>query len=160
MHDIRILMVCLGNICRSPIAEGLLQNHLERIGVNARVDSCGTSDWHEGEAPDKRAIKACDHYGIDISDQRSRPVTKTDFDVFDLIFAMDHSNRNDLNALAATDAQRAKIFLYLDFAGTHPDSAVPDPYYGDLSNFFEVYELLDEASGLAAQKIKALIREA
>lgn len=158
MHDIRILMVCLGNICRSPIAEGLLNDHLERLGVNARVDSCGTSDWHEGEAPDKRAIKACIHYGVDISDQRSRPLNKTDFDVFDLIFAMDHSNLNNLKEQASTAAQRAKIHLYLDFAGTAPESAVPDPYYGDLSDFFEVYELLDEASEKAAQKIKAMIK--
>lgn len=142
------------------MAEGILRDHLERLGINARIDSCGTSDWHEGEAPDKRAIAACDKYGINIADQRSRPITPTDFDVFDLIFAMDQSNLSDIQALAQNEGQKDKMQLYLEFAGTSSRLAVPDPYYGDLSNFFEVYDLLDKASAAAAQKIKKVIKEA
>lgn len=159
MNDVRILMVCLGNICRSPIAEGVLRDHLDRIGINARVDSCGTSDWHEGEAPDKRAIQACEHYGLDISNQRSRPVTKTDFDVFDYIFAMDENNYNDLMALTENETHRQKLHLYLEFAEVTTRRAVPDPYYGTITDFFEVYTLLDEASARVAQKIQAGIKE-
>lgn len=153
MKDIRILMVCLGNIYRSPMAEGVLDQHLLKHGINARVDSCGTSGWHEGEKPDKRAIHVANARGIDISQQRSRPFTLTDFDAFDLIFAMDYQNRRDLFALAKTEEHRKKIHLYLEFAGYDAPTDVPDPYYGNEADFYRVYDLLDATAEAVTQRI-------
>ena len=136
-------MVCLGNICRSPLAEGVLKHKAQKSGLNWYVDSAGTGDWHVGELPDKRSIAVAEKYGIDLTDQRARHFKKSDLDTFDLILVMDKENYSDVLRKAATDEQRKKIELIMNFARPESHEIVPDPYY---DNRFElVYELLDEA---------------
>lgn len=132
----KILMVCLGNICRSPLAEGILQSKLNRAYT---VDSAGTGDWHEGEMPDNRSVTVAKNHGIDISNQRARQIRMSDFDEFDLILAMDTSNYNNLLNLTKTKEHRMKIRMITN-------SNVPDPYYGDLADFENVYQILDKAT--------------
>lgn len=141
-------MVCLGNICRSPLAEAIVREHFAKNGIHARIDSCGTSGWHEGEKPDTRAIHVAHDRGIDLSTLRSRPFRHQDFDAFDVIFAMDRSNYNDLLEMAKTPEHREKIHLFLHFAGRDFGDDVPDPYYGNLADFYRVYDLLDRAANL------------
>ncbi|MET3731586.1 low molecular weight protein-tyrosine-phosphatase [Moheibacter stercoris] len=132
----KILMVCLGNICRSPLAEGIMRH---RTDGNWIVDSAGTGNWHVGNRPDKRSIAIAQKYGIDISTQRARQFSSKDFDQFDLIFAMDSSNYTDILELAKTDEHRSKVKLMLG------EGNVPDPYYGGDDGFEHVFQLLDEA---------------
>lgn len=147
----KLLIVCLGNICRSPLAEGILQEKLRGVQGSFEVDSAGTGGWHSGEQPDQRSIKVARMNGIDISGQRARQVTVDDFKRFDLIFAMDQNNyRNLLTAAAASDHH--KIHLFLEFAGLGPQD-VPDPWYGDFSDFEAVYHLLDQSSNKVIQRI-------
>ena len=139
-HSPRILAVCLGNICRSPIAHGLLIHHAKKMGVNVEIDSAGTISNHAGSLPDPRSIDVMIRNNHDISSQRSRIVKREDFEYYDLILAMDKSNYEDLCSLADNDAQRSKINLVL------PNGAeVPDPYFGGDSGFESVYEMLDKA---------------
>ena len=133
----RILMVCLGNICRSPLAEGILRTKLDE---QFHVDSAGTGPWHIGKAPDKRSISVAQKYGIDISTQRARQFSAKDFDDFDLILVMDASNYSDVLAMAQTENQQKKVRLILG------DRDVPDPYLGEDDGFEEVYQLLQEAT--------------
>lgn len=133
----KILMVCLGNICRSPLAEGILSSKLNHEFI---VDSAGTGDWHAGEKPDKRSIEVAKKHGIDISYQRARQIKKSDLEEFDLIFAMDESNYLNLLAMTTDEHQKEKIKMILG------DSNVPDPYYGGLSDFEHVFELLDKVT--------------
>lgn len=133
----RILMVCLGNICRSPLAEGILRTKLDE---QFHVDSAGTGPWHIGKAPDKRSISVALKYGIDISTQRARQFSAKDFDDFDLILVMDASNYSDVLAMAQTENQQKKVRLILG------DRDVPDPYFGEDDGFEEVYQLLQEAT--------------
>lgn len=133
----RILMVCLGNICRSPLAEGILRTKLDE---QFHVDSAGTGSWHIGKAPDKRSISVAQKYGIDISTQRARQFSAKDFDDFDLILVMDASNYSDVLAMAQTENQQKKVRLILG------DRDVPDPYFGEDDGFEEVYQLLQEAT--------------
>ncbi len=133
----KILMVCLGNICRSPLAEGILSSKLNHEFI---VDSAGTGDWHTGEKPDKRSIEVAKKHGIDISYQRARQIKKSDLEEFDLIFAMDESNYLNLLAMTTDEHQKEKIKMILG------DSNVPDPYYGGLSDFEHVFELLDKVT--------------
>ncbi len=136
----RILTVCLGNICRSPIAHGLLIHHANHLGLSVVIDSAGTISNHAGSLPDPRSIDVMIRNNHDISSQRSRIVKREDFEYYDLILAMDKSNYEDLCSLADNDAQRSKINLVL------PNGAeVPDPYFGGDSGFESVYEMLDEA---------------
>lgn len=147
----RILMVCLGNICRSPMAEGILRKKLDERGLNLTVDSAGTSSWHEGEQPDERAMAEMDSRGIDISHQRSRPFTVADFDHFDKIFVMDASNYENVLSLARSDGDKSKVSLILDEVNVEKGRSVPDPYYNDA--FDHVHDLLDEACEAFIQKI-------
>lgn len=150
----KILMVCLGNICRSPLAEGLLRQKLKEAGADDfEVDSAGTGGWHSGEAPDKRAIAVAAKYGLDISKQCARKFHPDDFDKFDFIFAMDASNFNDLSAMARGSTQREKLHPFLPFAGINDPSEVPDPWYGGAQDFEDVYRLLDQACEVAAAKL-------
>lgn len=137
-------MVCLGNICRSPLAEGIMKARAAEAGLPWTVDSAGTGYWHTGELPDRRSIQVGRKYGIDITDQRARQFQPDDFDRFDRIFVMDVNNRRDVLILAKTEEHRSKVSLILD--ETHPgeDRSVPDPYYDD-NGFEAVYEMLDEA---------------
>ena len=138
-------MVCLGNICRSPLAEGILKH---KLGENYFVDSAGTINYHEGSQPDLRSIKTASKNGIDISTQKSRPITKLDFDKFDLIFCMDKNNYKDVLKLA-DDSQKHKVRLILD-----NELEVPDPYFGGIDGFDKVYKMLDESCEIIAEKIK------
>ena len=142
----KILMVCLGNICRSPLAEGILQSKLPE---NFIVDSAGTIDMHEGKNPDQRSIKTGQKYNVDISQQRSRPFTENDFKEFDHIYCMDRNNLKDVLSLAKTDSDRNKVSLILE-----NNQEVPDPYWGGMSDFDHVYQLLDNACERIANRLK------
>lgn len=140
----KILMVCLGNICRSPLAEGILKHKVQQLGLPWTVDSAGTGHWHAGELPDRRSIAVAGRYGIDLTDQRARQFGPEDFERFDRIFVMDTQNRRDVLRLAQSDEHRSKVGLILDL--THPgeDRNVPDPYYDD-DGFEEVFQMLEQA---------------
>lgn len=140
MKPVRILFVCLGNICRSPLAEGILR-HVAG-GDLVDVDSAGTGGWHIGDPPDRRSIAVARKHGIDIARQRCRKVHAGDFETFDLIFAMDGSNLANLRAMAPPAAQH-KLHLFLDYTlGVARD--VPDPYYEGPEGFETVYNMLFE----------------
>jgi protein-tyrosine phosphatase len=142
-----ILLVCLGNICRSPLAEGLLRQAAERKDINLRVASGGTGGWHVGNPPDPRSQAVAAEHGLDISSQRAHQVTVHDLDHYDLVLAMDSNNLRDLKTLAKTDAQRQKIHLFLGYAGLEESDGpdVFDPYWDD-SGFAGVYDLIAKAA--------------
>lgn len=147
----KILAVCLGNICRSPLAEGILKSKLPE---HFTVDSAGTISMHEGEHPDKRSISTAEKYGLDISKQRSRPILQKDFEEFDVIYCMDLSVFETVISMAKNEDQRRKIVLYLEEAGFTGDQVdVPDPYWGNLSDFENVYQLLDETADSIVAKL-------
>lgn len=146
----KILMVCLGNICRSPLAEGILRSKLSN---DFTVDSAGTGDWHVGHAPDKRSILTAKNNNIDITNLKGRHFSKKDFQEFDYIYVMDNQNYRDVLSLAQSEADRAKVILILEeiFPGERMD--VPDPYYGLQDGFEKVYHMLDKACNSIAQKL-------
>ena len=155
----KILMVCLGNICRSPLAEGIMQEKIERRQLTWQVDSAGTGGWHQGEKPDRRSIAVASKNGIDISRQRARQFLKGDFEHFDLILAMDKSNYEDLLRLAPDPDARSKVRLLLD-AAYGQSLEVADPYY-DENAFEPTFRLLDEACDkildrLLAEKVQTV----
>lgn len=137
-----VLFVCLGNICRSPLAEGIFRDLAEREGVAVEIDSAGTGDWHLGHAPDPRAQAVADKNGLDISALRARLVTPADFHRFDRIVAMDASNLANLEAMRPADA-RATLARLLDFADGVALTDVPDPYEGGAEGFDETYRLVE-----------------
>ena len=147
----RILMVCLGNICRSPLAEGILKSKVDSSKLF--VDSAGTGHWHVGDAPDKRSIAVGKKYRVDITNQRGRQFTAKDFEDFDIIYVMDNSNKENVLALAENDNHREKVKLILDeiFPGENVD--VPDPYFGGNSGFENVFKMLDEACEKIAKRL-------
>jgi len=140
----KVLMVCLGNICRSPLAEGILKAKAKEKDLNWEVDSAGTSGWHVGELPDQRSIAVAKQNGIDIMDQRSRQVHPSDFEKYDLILAMDASNYNELKKQATTE-QVSKIKMILNYSYPKENRRVPDPYYE--GGFELVFQLLEQACG-------------
>ncbi len=144
---IKVLFVCLGNICRSPTAEGVFRKLVEEHGVSDQfeIDSAGTSGYHIGEAPDPRAIQAAKQRGYDLTRIRGRQVSFSDFDYFDIILAMDHANLGELIA-KATSSSRDKVNLFLDFAKDVRENEVPDPYYGGAKGFDHVIDLIESAS--------------
>lgn len=144
---VKILMVCLGNICRSPLAEGILRSKLDS---NFIIDSAGTGGWHAGEAPDKRSIQTALNYDIDISKQSARKFSITDFDTFDVIYVMDQSNYKDVINLAPNEAAKSKVALILGNS-----KEVPDPYYGGQEGFENVYYLLDQACEKIAKNLSS-----
>jgi protein-tyrosine phosphatase len=148
---VKILMVCLGNICRSPLAEGLLSSKLPKDKFI--VDSAGTGDYHIGKQPDKRSVLTAQKNGIDITHQKARQFTPIDFEKFDYIYVMDNSNYNDVIKLAKKEEHKKKVQLILDdlFPGSNVD--VPDPYYGLQNGFDMVYEMLDETCDILAKKL-------
>jgi len=151
-----ILFVCLGNICRSPLAEGVFGHVLEERGKREGVllDSAGTGGWHIGLPPDRRSIAVAARNGIDISQLRARKIAADDFLRFDLILGMDRANVADLRRIAPREANR-KIHLYLDFAEDRA-SDVPDPYYGDPEDFDKVYRTIRNASEALADRLPVL----
>ena len=149
----KILMVCLGNICRSPLAEGILQAKVNSIGLDIKIDSAGTGGWHVGQGPDHRAVAIANKYGIDISQQQARQFSSTDFESFDIIYVMDGSNLSDIVSLAKKKEDIEKVKLILNEISPNTDNPVPDPYYGIGDGFEKVYQLLDEACEMIIKKI-------
>ena len=139
-------MVCLGNICRSPLAHGLLQQKVDQLGLAWTIDSAGTGSYHVGHPPDPRSIDIAKQHNLDITNQKARQFTHQDFKEFDLIFAMDASNYNNILALAETEAEQQKVHLILNESYPGENRTVPDPYYGGDNGFLKVYNLLDEAT--------------
>ncbi len=148
----KVLMVCLGNICRSPLAEGILKSKLNTERVH--VDSAGTGDYHIGDAPDPRSIAIGKKYGLDITNQLGRQFEYADFDRFDHIYVMDNFNFSDVISLAKNEEQKKKVKLILNevFPGENVD--VPDPYQGGQQGFENVYQMLNEACEIIAKKIE------
>ncbi len=144
-------MVCLGNICRSPLAEGILKSKTSPESIF--VDSAGTAAYHIGNKPDQRSINVAAKYGLDISRQRARKISVKDFDTFDRIFAMDQNNYDHLLLLARTDFDISKIKLILNEAHPNQNRSVPDPYDGESSGFENVYSMLDEACECILKKL-------
>jgi len=143
---ISILFVCHGNICRSPLAEGVFRAVAEERGLSRRfqLDSAGTGGWHAGSAPDPRSVAIAAKHGVDISGQSARKVVPADFEAFDLLLGMDRSNVDDLRRMAPAGA-RSRIHLFLDYAGEGLRD-VPDPYFGGPDGFADVYRMIREAS--------------
>ena len=148
----KILMVCLGNICRSPLAEGILKSKISSSEV--LVDSAGTGAWHSGELPDKRSIAVAKKYGIDLTDQRARLFLVEDFNRFDKIYVMDKSNYVNVCKLAPSADLIDKVELILNESHPEKDLEVPDPYYGGENGFENVYQMLDEACNKIKEKIE------
>ena len=150
---VKILMVCLGNICRSPLAEGLLASKLPKDKFI--VDSAGTGHWHVGKQPDQRSIDIAKKNGLDITYQKGRLFDVADFDSSDYIYVMDSNNYDDVVKLARTDDHRKKVKMILDelFPGEKVD--VPDPYFGLQNGFDTVYNMLDQACENIAEKLTA-----
>ena len=144
-------MVCLGNICRSPLAEGILKSKV--FDFKTEVDSAGTAGYHIGEKPDKRSIAIAKQYNIDISNQKSRKFVIEDFDEFDYIYVMDSSNYDDVVDLARNENDKAKVILILNEVLPDENLDVPDPYFGGDFGFKNVYKMLDEACEIIAKKI-------
>ena len=148
----RILMVCLGNICRSPLAEGILSNKTKDLD-EVMVDSAGTAGYHIGSPPDERSINIAKKHNINLNNQRARKFSQEDFDKFDIIYAMDTSNYKHLISLANTEEEKNKIRMILNEINPNSFESVPDPYYGGEDGFEIVYNLLNQA----CEKIKSSI---
>lgn len=149
---IKILLVCLGNICRSPLAEGILASKLPKDKFI--IDSAGTGDYHIGKQPDVRSIAVAKKNGIDITKQKARQFSEKDFEDFDYIFAMDNSNQSDILELAKTTEEKAKVNLILNELFPAENVDVPDPYFGVENGFANVYELLNEVCDVIADKLQ------
>lgn len=143
-------MVCTGNICRSPLAEGILKS---KLPDNYIVDSAGTIAMHEGEHPDKRSVKVAALHNIDISKQRSRPIQPKDLEYFDRIYCMDRNNLKDVSAMAKNEGQRQKISLILDVLHDNNNTEVPDPYWGNQQDFEDVFQLLNKACDIIKSQL-------
>lgn len=142
----KILVVCLGNICRSPMAEGIIRDRFAEAGIDAEIDSAGTANYHVDAAPDSRGVANMKSNGHDISQLRGRQFTVEDYDVFDRIFVMDKSNMRNVLNLARNKADEDKVSLFLNLAFPGLNREVPDPYYGGDGGFQQVYELLEAAT--------------
>lgn len=147
-----ILMVCLGNICRSPLAEGIMAAKVDLSKIS--VDSAGTADYHVGALPDPRSIEIAKKYGIDITHQRGRQFVQEDFDRFDEIYVMDQSNYLNVLKLARDQNDKQKVDFILNQISPGVNDEVPDPYYGGESGFDHVYRLLDEATTKIAERLE------
>lgn len=142
----KILMVCHGNICRSPLADGLLRKKAKALHLPLMVDSAGTSDYHKGEAPDNRMTEVAKRFGTDLSYLRARPIVPADLDEFDVIYTMDRENYWNVMSMCKTKDQENKIIPILDLIYPEQNRSVPDPYYGGEQGFIEVYKMLDKAT--------------
>lgn len=149
---INILMVCLGNICRSPLAEGILASKVDPDKVF--VDSAGTAAYHVGNLPDLRSIAVARKYGIDLTYQRARKFIAKDFYRFDKIYVMDEYNYNNILSLANTKSEAKKVEMILNEVKPKQKLSVPDPYYGGDEGFEHVYQLLNEACEIIAKKLE------
>jgi protein-tyrosine phosphatase len=140
----KILFVCLGNICRSPLAEGIMLHKVKEQNLSIIIDSAGTSSWHSGEPPDRRAIETAAFHGVDISKLVARPFHPKDFERFDKIFVMDEMNFRDVIVHARSEDEKRKVQLFLEAAGGYFFNSVPDPYYGGPAGFEKVFLMLEE----------------
>ncbi|MDB9963970.1 low molecular weight phosphotyrosine protein phosphatase [Vicingaceae bacterium] len=150
----KVLMTCLGNICRSPLAEGILEKKIAESGLDVSVDSAATSDYHVGDKPDPRSISKAAEYGIDITAQRGRQIQKSDFQEFDRIFVMDTSNYLNTVALTKNLEEIEKVEMILNLINPGSNQSVPDPYFGGEDCFENVYRLLDTACDVVIKQIK------
>tara|TARA_R110002049_G_scaffold30250_2_gene102854 strand:+ start:807 stop:1268 length:462 start_codon:yes stop_codon:yes gene_type:complete len=151
----RILMVCLGNICRSPLAHGILQSKLSQNDFY--VDSAGTAAYHIGNTPDIRSVAVARKNGLDISTQSARQFKVSDFDTFDYIYAMDHTNYTHIISLARHNDDKGKVKLFLEANPSIQNKNMPDPYYGDQSDFEYVYKLADQTCDIIAKVLNPLV---
>ncbi|HWY13173.1 MAG TPA: low molecular weight protein-tyrosine-phosphatase [Bacteroidia bacterium] len=142
----KILIVCLGNICRSPLAEGILLHLIKEKNLPLIIDSAGTSDYHIGQAPDTRTVANAKKNKIDLSSLRARQFVQKDFDLFDKIYVMDKSNLQNVLKLARNDADKQKVDLFLNILHPEQNMEVPDPYYGGEAGFQNVFEMVWKAS--------------
>lgn len=156
MTKIRVLFICMGNICRSPTAEGVFRRLVveEDLDHLIQIDSAGTHDYHIGAPPDRRAQAAAAGRGYDLSDLRGRQVARTDFTEFDYLLAMDHDNLANLHRLCPSE-QRHKLRLFLSFSERFKDEEVPDPYYGGDQGFDQVLDMVEDAARGLLQAIRA-----
>ncbi len=154
-RPVRLLLVCLGNICRSPLAEGALRARLAASPLAGRieVDSAGTGGWHAGEPPDRRAIACARARGVDIAGLRARQLRVADFADFDWLLCADADNLRDVRRLAPDAQSRARVALLLDWAGIAPGGEVPDPYHGGDEHFSEVWGMVDAAAVAAVERL-------
>jgi len=151
----KILMVCMGNICRSPMAEGIMRDTASKNGLTCQIDSAGTINYHEGSPPDSRAIKKSKEHGIDISMLRARPFEVSDYNDFDLIYVMDVQNFKEVIRQARNDKDRAKVKMIMNEVFPDENIEVPDPYYGGEQGFENVFQMLTKACEVIAGKIKS-----
>ena len=147
-------MVCLGNICRSPMAEGILRKKAEEHQLDVLVDSAGTGNWHVGEQPDHRAIMTARKFGIDISHLRGRQFSVYDFEEFDRIFVMDSENYRNVLSMALYEEHKSKVDLLLNADQPESNRSVPDPYYGGDDGFVKVFQMMDKACEAFILQIK------
>ena len=148
-------MVCLGNICRSPLAHGILEHKIKLNKLDIiEVDSAGTGSWHIGNKPDQRSIEIANKNGISIQNQRARQITAVDLIEFDVIYAMDSSNYKDIKKLDSSEKNQHKIKLILDEVNSVDNNNVPDPYYGGDKGFEHIFELLDKACNSIIKNLK------
>lgn len=146
----KILMVCLGNICRSPLAEGILKSKLSNLFI---VDSAGTANYHVGNSPDKRSVAVARKYGLNISNLKGRQFSVSDFDTFDFIYVMDESNYQNVINIARNNEDIAKVNMILNEVYPNQNYDVPDPYYGGEDGFENIYKMLDEACDVIAENL-------
>jgi protein-tyrosine phosphatase len=158
LRKVKVLFVCMGNICRSPTAEGVFRSIVERQGLEKFlvIDSAGTTGFHAGEAPDKRAQAAAKRRGYDLSSIRARSVHPSDFNSFDYILAMDKENLKNLKAVMPSNS-RAKVQLFLNYAEHTHIREVPDPYYGGADGFESVLDLIEDASHGLLKEIQTVL---
>jgi protein-tyrosine phosphatase len=148
----KVLMVCLGNICRSPLAEGILKHKAVKAGLDWQVDSAGTNGYHIGEAPHRLSQKVAKLNGIDICDQRARQFVKEDFDRYDKIYAMADDVVDDIRSIAGNKYDSSKVALFMNELHPGKNYSVPDPWYGPEPGFHEVYKLIDEVCDAIIRK--------
>jgi len=150
----KVLMVCLGNICRSPLAAGVLRKKLEEHGVTAQVDSAGFEPYHIGDGPDERTVEIARKYGIDISGHTMRLFRKEDFDIYDRIYVMDQRNLRDVLFMARNEADKEKVDYLMNALNPKKNQIIPDPYYGDISDFEHAFKLMSDACEKIAESLK------
>jgi protein-tyrosine phosphatase len=147
----KLLFVCLGNICRSPLAEGIMKHKIAELGLDWEVDSAGTGGWHAGDLPDSRSIQVAKKHGVDLTYQRARKLRSIDYEAFDRIYVMDSMNYQDVKRLANEDEYH-KIELIMNEVEPHRNINVPDPYYGEGDGFEHVFQMLDRACDAIIKK--------